>query len=328
MSHFTVLVIGENPEDLLAPFQENNMGDCPEEYMEFNDCTEEIEETWKEEQEVVLWNGKYLTKWNDEFKHIPDTEKPYAYEHKFPEGAEVLKKSYEDICKLNKVTKEDWIENSFGWEKNNDGVYGYYENSNAKWDWYQLGGRWNGTLKLKEGKQQVQASSPSFMSEPAPAGWGDSALKKDVDFEGMKAQAAVEANERYDEFEKASEGLGIDHRWTDLIKEEPLDIEAAREKYNGQPLMKALRKAKLRVWGNAEDTYFVDRGGREAYVKDAQCFSTFAVIRDGEWYEKGEMGMFGMAFDEKSTYDWSALFQSTLEELPDDTLLSVYDCHI
>lgn len=35
MSHFTVLVIGENPEDQLAPFQENNMGDCPGDYMEF-----------------------------------------------------------------------------------------------------------------------------------------------------------------------------------------------------------------------------------------------------------------------------------------------------
>jgi len=36
MSHFTVLVIGENPEDQMRPFQENNMDDCPEEFLAFN----------------------------------------------------------------------------------------------------------------------------------------------------------------------------------------------------------------------------------------------------------------------------------------------------
>jgi len=32
MSHFCVLVVGENPELQLAPYQENNMEDCPKEY--------------------------------------------------------------------------------------------------------------------------------------------------------------------------------------------------------------------------------------------------------------------------------------------------------
>jgi hypothetical protein len=35
MSHFTVLVIGENVDAQLAPFQENNMGDCPPRYLKF-----------------------------------------------------------------------------------------------------------------------------------------------------------------------------------------------------------------------------------------------------------------------------------------------------
>ena len=42
MSHFTVMVIGDNPEEQLAPYQENNMGDCPQEYLEFNDLTESL----------------------------------------------------------------------------------------------------------------------------------------------------------------------------------------------------------------------------------------------------------------------------------------------
>lgn len=33
--HFSIIVAGDNYEEQLAPFQENNMGDCPEEYLEF-----------------------------------------------------------------------------------------------------------------------------------------------------------------------------------------------------------------------------------------------------------------------------------------------------
>lgn len=60
MSHFAVLVkidpetlkkYGDSAialENMLAPYQENNMGDCPEEYLEFNDCTEEVNKGWAE----------------------------------------------------------------------------------------------------------------------------------------------------------------------------------------------------------------------------------------------------------------------------------------
>lgn len=45
MSHFTVAVITEKGTEkevdkLLAPYQENNMGDCPQEYLEFNEDDE------------------------------------------------------------------------------------------------------------------------------------------------------------------------------------------------------------------------------------------------------------------------------------------------
>lgn len=33
--HFSIIVAGDNYEEQLAPFQENNMGDCPEEYLKY-----------------------------------------------------------------------------------------------------------------------------------------------------------------------------------------------------------------------------------------------------------------------------------------------------
>ncbi len=35
MSHFVTLVIGENVKEQLAPYQENNMGDCPKQFLQF-----------------------------------------------------------------------------------------------------------------------------------------------------------------------------------------------------------------------------------------------------------------------------------------------------
>ena len=55
---------------------------------------------------------------------------------------------------------------------------------------------------------------------------------------------------------------------------------------------------------------------------------TFAVVKDGEWYERGEMGWWGIVSDEKDTEVWNNQFNKLLNDLPEDTLLSMYDCHI
>lgn len=57
MSHFTVLVrvpaeilqkhegsVAKAVAAMLAPYQENNMDDCPKEFLEFNDTEDEIRE--------------------------------------------------------------------------------------------------------------------------------------------------------------------------------------------------------------------------------------------------------------------------------------------
>lgn len=48
MSHFVVLVIGDDVEAALAPFQENNGGNCPAEYLQFVDRTDEVMREWED----------------------------------------------------------------------------------------------------------------------------------------------------------------------------------------------------------------------------------------------------------------------------------------
>jgi hypothetical protein len=67
---------------------------------------------------------------------------------------------------------------------------------------------------------------------------------------------------------------------------------------------------------------------REVFLKRHAGLATFAVVIDGEWYEKGEMGWWGMVSNEKDPDEWNNKFNELLEKQPDDTLLSMYDCHI
>lgn len=106
MSHFTVAVLVDQKykklDELLAPYQENNMGDCPKEFLEFIEFTEEMKE----------------------------------YEE--------YKEEYE--------TLEEFMKNYHGIEKDKEtGKYGYWENPNKKWDWYEIGGRWSNMLLSKSG---------------------------------------------------------------------------------------------------------------------------------------------------------------------------------
>lgn len=57
-------------------------------------------------------------------------------------------------------------------------------------------------------------------------------------------------------------------------------------------------------------------------------YATFAYILNGEWHERGEMHWFGVAVNEKDKDVWQAQFEEMIQSLPDDTRLTVFDCHI
>lgn len=57
-------------------------------------------------------------------------------------------------------------------------------------------------------------------------------------------------------------------------------------------------------------------------------FMFFAVVKDGEWHERGQMGWWGVVSDEKLMEDWKNELKTLLSDVPDDAVVSVYDCHI
>lgn len=113
MSHFTVAVISHHP------------GDIDELLAPFNEQTEE---------------EQYL-----EFQ--PSSESMEELNEKFNE--ENAKKTYASECYKS---FEDFLSRYYGYHIDpKTGLAGYTCNPNAKWDWYEIGGRWDRMMKRKNG---------------------------------------------------------------------------------------------------------------------------------------------------------------------------------
>jgi hypothetical protein len=69
---------------------------------------------------------------------------------------------------------------------------------------------------------------------------------------------------------------------------------------------------------------------REEYLNKARCGAgvTFALLRDGGWYECGEMGWWGCVYNKKETSKWNEEFAELIDSLEDDELITIVDCHI
>jgi hypothetical protein len=69
---------------------------------------------------------------------------------------------------------------------------------------------------------------------------------------------------------------------------------------------------------------------KETYAECQSSFAMWAVIKDGVWYEKGQMGWWAMSNEtHDEAVDWELnFFDRFIKDLPEDTLITVVDCHI
>lgn len=134
MSHFTVMVIGENPEEQLAPFHEYECTGRDDEFVIDVDCTNEVNQWLKKE----LYVG------------IDKESKKLDYQYHYKQASEMLE-SFEKMTNEQYLIKQglsidNEIKDWFGYKKKNNKWFNH-TNPNSKWDWYLLGGRWAGMLK-------------------------------------------------------------------------------------------------------------------------------------------------------------------------------------
>jgi len=169
MTHYTVLVIGEDPEEQLKPFDENL----------------EMERYVRDTKEQLIAKGKKEMQREKEGNYADYLKDPKKYTEECKNNERHLKYISEEFPKKLKWTDEEIYQDQIQFvDKENIGedgeVYSTY-NPNSKWDWYQLGGRWTGAFKLKANAEGVQGEE-GIMTEPAEEGTCDQAKKGDIDF--------------------------------------------------------------------------------------------------------------------------------------------------
>lgn len=305
MSHFTVMVINsEGVNDVneqLAPFNEN--------------------------LRIPISRGREVSQ--------EDVNIFIDYYQKQPEV------SVEELYKLHGL---DWNGNEWKFEDGKFMEYFTYS-SNPKWDWYQIGGRWCGFLKVKDASEtpeinpsliyQMDEEGKKHVKDKMAQNVADQAFNHEILWADMMSEGYNRGCTIYD---KVAKEVGLKN---DRIKQPKLswkhcidkyDRDIARKLYNSQETVKALNSENLKQ----DLGYFPEikdfNCTREEYANKRanQAISTFAVLKDGEWYERGQMGWWGISTETDEEGDnWDSNFYNNfIKDLPENALITIVDCHI
>lgn len=298
MSHFSVLVIGADHKAQLAPYHEFECTGENDQYVQDVDITAEI-------QAMI-----------DEGKTLDDALGYHGLEDKVAESLDEI-----DI-------EGDDCEHKYGYAIVKDGKLikaVNRTNPNRKWDWYQVGGRWSGFLKLKAGGTGGNGKRGWMnRNDVIEAGYCDQAKKGDIDFDAMRDEKGAKAAATWDKAYSLHHGQTWE-TWPAM--RERLGVEEARKQYHEQPAIQAMRKDDDLRWHDSLDVFMQSRDEFIQAARD-RAIVTFAVVKEGQWFEKGEMGWWACVSNEKDQNDWNRQFNELLDGLPDDTVLTVVDCHI
>lgn len=310
MSHFSCLVItsGTAPmtedqlEPILAPWHEYECTGTNDQYVVDVDATEESLNYGRNEDgsidlaKALSWHGLEEAVVESEDQIERDGAHKYGY---------AVVKDGQLIKAVNRT------------------------NPNKHWDWWVIGGRWTGSLKMKDGTVIV-TGRPGLMTPPPRQGFADTAVLKDIDLDGMRADAEQEARNFHAKVQAAIAGTPELEISIAAYREAKDFSQATKDAFFGQPRLKALNEAFPNTFYTL-DLY--DRAALplETLIEQARgaAIGAYAVVKDGEWYERGQMGWWGISHNEKDTDDWNAELAKLLDGLdPEATVLTMVDCHI
>lgn len=192
-----------------------------------------------------------------------DDKTYFIYDYKEYELVEV---PYKELY----ATLKDYAEDGYDFDEEKQ-EYGYWENPNVKWDWWQFGGRYGDKLGKKI---------------------------KDIDF-GIN-QEAYDKNIRF---------------WEIIVEGSPL------------------REGEEKPFNYYKPEYYTEQWvSKEEYARQYSLSNrAYALLTpDGKWYEKGEMGWFGMDSSSKEQkVEFLEFYDSFMkDEKNKDLYLFMVDCHI
>jgi len=211
-------------------------------------------------------------------------------------------------CKEDFIVKypdaHTYMTSDMEWNEEKQG-YGYYNNPNGFWDWYQVGGRWVGFFAVKEGTDRKKAvmGDPSMLmqfSEEEAKGLRDKAdvlTVGDIDFDKMEEIQKEYASKNWDEMWE----MINDHR-SDKTDEEV--EQRFREIMNS-----------------------TEGETKEEYVERSKGISVASIVMAGEWFDHEKDGYYRCASDGLKGGMIAKELTMLLKNMQPETPLMLVDCH-
>lgn len=219
-------------------------------------------------------------------------------------------------------------------------------NPNKKWDWWVIGGRWKGLLSVKDDNDAIYGQT-GLMGSHADLAGADGCAVANLDFQAMKTkQQDMRRNSVFETIKDA--GISYDDAlktWLAFIDAKPADFEAFEAQRGNEDGIKAYaawidamtddhpvkvfyRGPLSNCWGGWGAGIPETCRDPKAWIEEAPAISCYAMLIDGEWNDRGEMGWFGISSGEDEARDWDSEFSAKLESLAPEKWVVVVDCHI
>jgi len=298
MSHYAVGVLVHKIEDLdnaLKPYDENMV------------VPVYIEET---KEEIIKRVRKEIKEYAESGAYAQWKQNPIKYESECNNKNHIEYLKNEFPKKLN-WTDEECYQDEIKWHEadqldENGSVLSTY-NPNSKWDWHVIGGRWKNKILVQEDCKDYVIGESSWFNqderiEEVPKGyrWCDGAKVSDIQFEKIEELS----NQSYEK----------ELRFWEIVVDGDELKEGEEQPHNLYKVEYYLKRYK----------------DKETYAKLSSSFKTYALLCDGIWYEKGEMGWFGC---DNATLNSELAYLDKFNEvisnpINQDKYFIIVDCHI
>jgi hypothetical protein len=210
--------------------------------------------------------------------------------------------------------------------------------SGARWDWWQLGGRWTGYFQVKHehvGSDLLAGGRPGTFTEAnRDHRKTDAAPKGLIDFAAMRTEKADAAKAEWFAFNKFIKQYPETLSWKQFLARRDageITIEQARAEYREQPGVEALHtlESDFRWHDDPYDALRVLLNEYEHAAMLAAVPGWSLLTLEGEWLERGKMGFWGVSdATGESIETYNKWANEYLESLPDDVIIAAVDVHI
>lgn len=351
MSHFSVLVrlpasvpetgIKDAVAELILPYKESGCGDSDppdlERFLVFKDVEDEHLAKYRTETCPMVRerDGGEFSAYDDRYRSVLDGPR-YVY----PPGSTQFDKPADQVYPTFEAYMKDRVGYSNRDPKKNR--YGHWENPNAKWDYWRIGGRWRARLPVKVGagalaEKSWEWSADGDQKDPAddPAS-ADYCRIEDLDWELIDAKTNENLNEFWDQWQRLCAGEEFppfEGPYNHALALGILECKAAKEltgdEWKAIPWDKPDAPPDLRR--NRFDVLKqITREWLETRRDQFNGLSSWARLNgtDG-WQEKGTMGWFASADDTpESNRKYAESMSSWIERGGQQDWLAMVDCHI